>query len=125
MGLQSRHSQQLEDMRHRFDDVSAQLADARAETLAKQDEVAMVKETFDEMKAQFERAEARVRERDERIGELETETSMYQEQILKAYQRIKADEESSSQVKRALAIALGVLDGVKAVDQLQEKPKAS
>lgn len=49
-------------------------------------------------------------ERAQRIAELEKESASYQEQILKAYQRIKSDESIVSRAKKALAIALTLLD---------------
>jgi CheY-like chemotaxis protein len=59
---------------------------------------------------------AAVAERDRRIAELrgeieslETENASYQEQVLKAYQKIKADEATVSKAKKALAIALTAL----------------
>ena len=52
----------------------------------------------------------RVTQRDGRISELEQESAGYQEQILRAYQRIKADESIVSRAKKALAIALTLLD---------------
>ena len=41
---------------------------------------------------------------------MEKESAGYQDQILKAYQRIKSDESIVSRAKKALAIALTLLD---------------
>ena len=56
-------------------------------------------------------------ERDQRIAELrkeietvEHENSSYQEQVLRAYQKIKTDEQMVARAKKAMAIALTVLD---------------
>jgi hypothetical protein len=46
----------------------------------------------------------------QRVSELEQESAGYQDQILKAYQRIKSDESIVSRAKKALAIALTLLD---------------
>ena len=54
--------------------------------------------------------EQRIGEKAQRIGELEQESAGYQEQILKAYQRIKSDESIVSRARKALAIALTLLD---------------
>jgi hypothetical protein len=53
---------------------------------------------------------ALLNERAQRIAELEQESAGYQDQILKAYQRIKSDESIVSRAKKALAIALTLLD---------------
>jgi CheY-like chemotaxis protein len=54
--------------------------------------------------------EATLNERAKRIADLEQESAGYQDQILKAYQRIKSDESIVSRAKKALAIALTLLD---------------
>ena len=58
-----------------------------------------------------------VAERDQRIAELraelqtiEGENASYQEQVLKAYQKIKQDEAMVARAKKAVAIALNLLD---------------
>ncbi len=64
-----------------------------------------------------------IAERDQRIVELrkeietvEQENTSYQEQVLRAYQKIKTDEAMVARAKKAMAIALTVLD-----DQSQPK----
>jgi len=44
------------------------------------------------------------------LGELEEQNAGYQEQILKAYQKIKTDEATTLRAKKAIAIALTLLD---------------
>lgn len=44
------------------------------------------------------------------IEGLETENASYQEQVLRAYQKIKTDEAMVARAKKAMAIALTVLD---------------
>ncbi|MBC7977616.1 MAG: response regulator, partial [Myxococcales bacterium] len=44
------------------------------------------------------------------LDELEGENATYQEQVLKAYQKIKSDEAVVARAKKALAIALTALD---------------
>ena len=60
---------------------------------------------------------AAIAERDQRLtelraelDELEQQNAAYQEQVLKAYQKIKADEAMVARAKKAMAIALTVLD---------------
>jgi len=52
----------------------------------------------------------RIAELGTQIDELEGENSTYQEQVLKAYQKIKTDEATVARAKKALAIALTTLD---------------
>jgi chromosome segregation ATPase len=49
-------------------------------------------------------------ERARRLGELEQESARYQDQVLRAYQRIKSDENIVARAKTALAIALTLLE---------------
>ena len=58
-----------------------------------------------------------IAERDQRIAELrheiealEQENANYQEQVLRAYQKIKSDEAMVARARKAMAIALTVLD---------------
>ena len=44
------------------------------------------------------------------IASLEQENANYQEQVLRAYQKIKTDEAMVARAKKAMAIALTVLD---------------
>ena len=60
---------------------------------------------------------AAIAERDQRIADLrkeiealEQENTSYQEQVLRAYQKIKADEAMVARARKAMAIALTVLD---------------
>ena len=48
------------------------------------------------------------------LNELEEQNAAYQEQILKAYQKIKTDEATNARAKKALAIALTLLDAEEA-----------
>jgi CheY-like chemotaxis protein len=45
------------------------------------------------------------------IADLEKENASFQEQLLKAYQKIKSDEAIANKAKKAMAIALTLLDG--------------
>ena len=64
----------------------------------------------DAAQADLAEREQRLSERAARVSELEQESAGYQDQILKAYQRIKSDESIVSRAKKALAIALTLLD---------------
>ena len=75
--------------------------------------------------AELRQHAAAVIERDQRIAELrkdieslEQENANYQEQVLRAYQKIKTDEAMVSRARKAMAIALTVLDD-------QGNPKAT
>ena len=55
-------------------------------------------------------ATSRLAELRKEIETLETENASYQEQVLRAYQKIKTDEAMVARAKKAMAIALTVLD---------------
>ena len=50
----------------------------------------------------------RIAELKQDIGELEKQNSAYQEQVLKAYQKIKTDEATVARAKKAMAIAADI-----------------
>ena len=46
----------------------------------------------------------------DRIAELEAKVADYEDQIVRAYQRIRGDEKTTEKTRRALAVALALLD---------------
>ena len=47
----------------------------------------------------------------DRIAELESKVADYEDQIVRAFQRIRADEKTTEKARRALAVALALIDG--------------
>ncbi len=72
--------------------------------------LAGLRQRYGDLSEQIDRAHEEVEERNQRISALENENAAFQEQILRAYQRIKSDEGLVSRAKKALAIALTLLD---------------
>ena len=73
--------------------------------------------TIADRNAELRAHAAAIAERDQRIAELrreieaiEHENASYQDQVLRAYQKIKTDEAMVARAKKAMAIALTVLD---------------
>jgi len=46
----------------------------------------------------------------DRIAELEAKVTDYEDQVMRAFQRIRADERTTEKTRRALAVALALLD---------------
>ena len=46
----------------------------------------------------------------DRIAELEAKVADYEDQIVRAFQRIRADDKTTEKTRRALAVALALLD---------------
>ena len=134
-GMQARHATQIKDLRAQHDAAVVEWNTAiserdgiigqhrdRAEELetALAAEQAQTHEHARRIQALEEQAEAAattlaeraqtVQARDARIIELEQESARFQDQILRAYQRIKADESTVQRAKKALAIALTLLE---------------
>ncbi len=134
-GMQQRHAQQLEEIKKEHDetiaeydaalaqrdtlitDGHARIADLESNVADRDAESKRVDVKVHELEARMKTAledlnarEATLNERAQRIAELEQESAGYQDQILKAYQRIKSDESIVSRAKKALAIALTLLD---------------
>ncbi len=134
-GMQQRHAQQLEEIKKEHDgtiaeydaalaqrdtliteghgriaELEQQLAEGEVESKKIGVRVleldARLKTALEDLNAR----EATLNERAQRIADLEQESAGYQDQILKAYQRIKSDESIVSRAKKALAIALTLLD---------------
>jgi chromosome segregation ATPase len=74
-------------------------------------------QTIADRNAELRAHAAAIAERDQRIADLrkeleaiEQENASYQEQVLRAYQKIKTDEAMVARARKAMAIALTVLD---------------
>ena len=105
------------------DELTRGLSSARETIRRLEGELAAAVQTIADRNADLRAHVAAIAERDRRIGErdqeiqtLEQENASYQEQVLLAYQRIKSDEAMVARAKKAMAIALTVLD--------DETPKA-
>lgn len=85
----------------------AQLRTRLAETEAN---LAGLRQRHTETSAQLDRTQADLADREQRLGDVGSENAAFQEQLLRAYQRIKSDEGLVSRAKKALAIALTLLD---------------
>ncbi|HXU70604.1 MAG TPA: hypothetical protein VN947_14805 [Polyangia bacterium] len=134
-GMQQRHAQALEEIKKEHDETIAEydaalaqrdtlitegharIAELEGQAADRETESQRVDVKLHEIEARLKTAledlnarEATLNERAQRIAELEQESAGYQDQILKAYQRIKSDESIVSRAKKALAIALTLLD---------------
>jgi CheY-like chemotaxis protein len=134
-GMQQRHAQQLEELKkehtetiNEYDAALAQrdslitdghnrIAELEEQLQSAQGDTVKVNTQLGELDSRLKTAledlnarEATLNERAQRITDLEQESAGYQDQILKAYQRIKSDESIVNRAKKALAIALTLLD---------------
>ena len=114
---QEEHRQSLAEARGERDQLERGLASARAATRKLEEEMTAARDAIGERDRALAEHAAAIKTRDEHLAEasvqldeLERENASYQEQVLKAYQKIKADEALVARAKKALAIALTSLD---------------
>lgn len=107
----------MTELRAEKAEVERGLSGARERTKRLEEELQVARDTITARERDVDAQAAAVTERDQRIAqlrgeldELERENSGYQEQVLKAYQKIKADEQTVTRAKKAMAIALTLLD---------------
>ena len=93
------------------------LSSARDAHKRTEGELASAVQTIADRNAELRAHAGAIAERDQRIAELrgeiaaiEQENASYQEQVLRAYQKIKQDEAMVTRARKAMAIALTVLD---------------
>ncbi|MBI4512320.1 MAG: response regulator [Deltaproteobacteria bacterium] len=106
------------EMRAEIDDLNKGLATARdrvkaleGELQAAQASISAREKSIAGYQKDIEDLQAEVGELKRAIEELEKQNASYQEQVLKAYQKIKSDEAVVQKAKKAMAIALTLLDG--------------
>lgn len=99
------------------DELERQLAEREREASERADELTETRGALAVRERTIQSLHAMLAERDERLtrqrqeqDELERQNAGYQEQVLRAFQRIKTDEETVAKAKKAMAIALTLLD---------------
>jgi hypothetical protein len=115
--LESSHRTQLGEVTTERDELQRGLSAARDTIKRSESELATAVQTIADRNAELRSAAAAIAERDQRIADLrkeieaiEQENASYQDQVLRAYQKIKSDEAMVARAKKAMAIALTVLD---------------
>jgi len=108
---------EAEGIRAEKAEVERGLSSARTQLTGVEGQLAAAQGTIEAKEREIAAQVAAIAERDQRIAQLrgeldalEQENSGYQEQVLKAYQKIKADEVTVARAKKAMAIALTLLD---------------
>jgi CheY-like chemotaxis protein/predicted nucleic acid-binding Zn-ribbon protein len=105
--------------RHRseYDQALGRAARAEAELVARVQEVDQAHRRIAGQEADLDAARAELGDRDvrlaqtsSRIAELESKVTDYEDQIVRAYQRLRADEKITEKARRALAVALALID---------------
>ena len=108
--LGERHRQEL-DLAH------ARAARAEGELAARTEELGEVQRRLGSTETDRDGLRADLRDRDVKLGqlrdraaELEAKAAEYEDQILRAYQKLRSDEKVVDKAKKALAVALSLLD---------------
>jgi CheY-like chemotaxis protein len=105
--------------RHRteYDAALARAARAEGELAARAQELDQSYRRLAGLEADLDAARAELGDRDvrlaqnrDRLGALEAKVAEYEDQIVRAFQRIRNDEKTTDKTRRALAIALALLD---------------
>jgi hypothetical protein len=115
--LAAEHARAHGEVSAERDELKRGLSSARDSIKRSEGELASAVQTIADRNADLRAHAAAIAERDTRIAELrkdiealEQENASYQEQVLRAYQKIKADEAMVARARKAMAIALTVLD---------------
>jgi DNA-binding response OmpR family regulator len=108
--MSERHRGELDQAHQRASRAEGDLA-ARAEELSEAHRrMAGVQADLDSARAELRDREVKLSQSHARIGDLENKLAEYEEQIMRAYQRVRTDDKVISKAKRAMAVALSVLE---------------
>jgi len=106
-----------EKHRSEHDQALGRAARAEGELAARVQEIDQAHRRIASLEADLDAARAEVGDRDvrvaqtrDRIAELESKVTDYEDQIVRAYQRLRADEKTTEKARRALAVALALID---------------
>jgi DNA-binding response OmpR family regulator len=119
--IERRHLTEKTDLteKHRgdFDQALGRAARAEGELAARVQELEQAYRRLgglgadvDEARAELGNREVRLAQGRDRIAELEAKVADYEDQIMRAFQRIRADDKTTEKTRRALAVALALLD---------------
>jgi hypothetical protein len=115
--LEEERTKAIEELQAEREELRKGLSGARDSLKRSEGELASAVQTIADRNADLRAHAHAVAERDQRIAELrkeleslEQENANYQEQVLRAYQKIKSDEAMVARARKAMAIALTVLD---------------
>lgn len=119
--------------RHRteHDQAIGRAVRAEGELVARAQEIEQAYRRLAGFEADLDAARAELGDRDvklsqmrDRTGELEAKAADYEDQIVRAFQRLRSDEKTTEKVRRALAVGLALLDerAATAAAQAQHKP---
>jgi CheY-like chemotaxis protein len=100
-----------------YDAALARAARAEGELAARAQELDQSYRRLAGLEADLDAARAELGDRDvrlaqnrDRLGALEAKVAEYEDQLVRAFQRIRGDERTTEKTKRALAVALALLD---------------
>jgi len=105
--------------RHRaeYDQALGRAARAEGELAARVQEVDQAYRRLSGLEADLDAARAELGERGvrmaqsrDRVAELEAKVADYEDQVVRAYQRLRSDEKTTEKARRALAVALALID---------------
>lgn len=105
--------------RHRaeIDEAHARAARAEGDLAARTEELSEAHRRIAGLEADLDATRADLRDREVklsqgnlRVSELELKTTQYEEQIMRSYQRLRSDDKVVEKAKRALAVALSLLE---------------
>ena len=119
--MERRHLIEKTEMgeRHRteHDQAVGRAVRAEAELVARAQEIEQAYRRLAGFEADLDAARAELGDRDvrlsqtrDRIAELEAKAADYEDQIVRAFQRLRSDEKTTEKVRRALAVGLALLD---------------
>lgn len=119
--LERRHLKEKTELteKHRseYDQALGRAARAEGELAARVQEIEQAYRRLSGLEADLDGARAELGNRDvklaqsrDRIAELEAKVADYEDQIVRAFQRIRADDKTTEKTRRALAVALALLD---------------
>jgi CheY-like chemotaxis protein len=106
-----------EKHRAEYDTALGRAARAEGELAARAQELEQSYRRLAGLEADLDAARAELGDRDvrlaqnrDRLGALDAKVSEYEDQIVRAYQRIRADEKTTEKTRRALSVALALMD---------------
>ncbi len=114
-GAKRVHQGELDSTRAELDGVRAELEQSRGE----------VNQVRGDLESKVQSAEAEVEQLKGRIGDLEQTNAKNEDRVVKAYQKIKGDEKLREKTRKAIGVALQLLDENAAAGVLDEPPPSA
>jgi len=120
-GMENRHAAQVEDLEGKTAAAEQRIAELEDEIGTTQQKLSETKDQLRGREKELTEAHDHIHEQEDVIAEHEKQATAYQDQLMKAFNKIRNDEALAEKAQRAMAVAITLLEEQKKVSATEEE----